>query len=256
MVQEYAQEVDFETFERKFWPKHCSRESNRNLTPATCWTEIFSVIKGSYNSCEYAGKGMPKDKYVNAVYRNTILEQHEKDAIYGVYVKYEHWKKSIKGFDFMDLVNHILRELQGTYYRGTSIHFMLVDEVQDLTPATIKLLLKITEQNVYFAGDTAQTIAKGVGFRFCDLKGMLNMTDFEAPKVLQLTVNFRSHNRILTLANSIITAIELFFPLTIDKLHKEKSNLDGLKPIILDSKLLDSLFYILLGKNQQHQQHQ
>jgi ATP-dependent exoDNAse (exonuclease V) beta subunit len=126
---------------------------------------------------------------------------------------------------------------------------MLVDEVQDLTPATIKLLLKITEQNVYFAGDTAQTIARGVGFRFCDLKGMLNMTDFDAPKVLQLTVNFRSHNRILTLANSIITAIELFFPLTIDKLHKEKSNLDGLKPIILDSNLLDSLFYVLMGKN-------
>ena len=61
---------------------------------------------------------------------------------------------------------------------------MLVDEVQDLTPATIKLLLKVTEQNVYLAGDTAQTIAKGVGFRFCDLKQMLNLNDFEAPKVL------------------------------------------------------------------------
>jgi len=61
----------------------------------------------------------------------------------------------IKGFDFMDIVNHILRELTGSFYRGTPIHFMLVDEVQDLTAATIKLLLKITEQNVYFAGDTA-----------------------------------------------------------------------------------------------------
>lgn len=61
---------------------------------------------------------------------------------------------------------------------------MLVDEVQDLTPATIKLLLKVTEQNIYFAGDTAQTIAKGVGFRFCDLKHLLNLSDFQAPKVL------------------------------------------------------------------------
>jgi hypothetical protein len=55
----------------------------------------------------------------------------------------------------MDIVNHILRELKGAQYRGTPIHFMLVDEVQDLTAATIKLLLNITEQNVYFAGDTA-----------------------------------------------------------------------------------------------------
>jgi len=51
------------------------------------------------------------------------------------------------------------------------------------------------------------------------------------------------------LANSIISAIELFFPLTIDKLIKEKSTIDGLKPIILDSNLLESLFYVLLGKS-------
>lgn len=74
---------------------------------------------------------------------------------------------------------------------------------------------------MYFAGDTAQTIAKGVGFRFCDLKQMLNMNEYDAPKVLQLTVNFRSHNKILNLANSVISAIELFFPMTIDKLRKE-----------------------------------
>jgi superfamily I DNA/RNA helicase len=78
---------------------------------------------------------------------------------------------------------------------------------------------------------------------------MLNLSDFDAPKVLQLTTNFRSHNKILNLANSLIGAIELFFPMTIDKLKKENSPIDGLKPIILDSHLLDSLFYILLGKD-------
>ena len=66
-----------------------------------------------------------------------------------------------------------------------------------------------------------------------------------------MTVNFRSHNKILTLANSIISAIELYFPMTIDKLIKEKSTIDGLKPIVLDSSLLDSLFYVLLGKEKQ-----
>ena len=51
------------------------------MTPAQCWTEIFSVIKGSHNSCEYAGKGLPKDKYVSAVYRKSILDQSEKDIL-------------------------------------------------------------------------------------------------------------------------------------------------------------------------------
>lgn len=44
------------------------------MTPAQVWTDIFSVIKGSHNSCEYAGKGLPKDKYVSAVYRKTLLD--------------------------------------------------------------------------------------------------------------------------------------------------------------------------------------
>ena len=55
----------------------------------------------------------------------------------------------------MDIVNHCNREIDAYRYFGSPVHFMLVDEVQDLTPATIKLLVKVTEQNVYMAGDTA-----------------------------------------------------------------------------------------------------
>ena len=178
--------------------------------------------------------------------RNIYLEMNKEGAaVYQLFTKYEAWKREIKGFDFMDLVNHVLRELQGISYRSTPIHFMLVDEVQDLTPAALKLLLKVTEQNVYFAGDTAQTIAKGVGFRFSDLKQLLNLNEFQTPKLMQLTVNFRSHNNILTLANSLISALELFFPSTIDKLRKERSEVVGLKPIVLN--VVESLFYVLKG---------
>jgi superfamily I DNA and RNA helicase len=48
--------------------------------------------------------------------------------------------------------------------------YLLVDEVQDLPPKAIKLLLECASENVFFAGDTAQTIAKGVGSRFGDLR--------------------------------------------------------------------------------------
>ena len=76
---------------------------------------------------------------------------------------------------------------------------MMVDEVQDLTHSTIFLLLKVNEQSLFFSGDTAQTIARRVGFRFCDLQGLFNSQEsynqlaLEAPKVKQLTTNFRSH---------------------------------------------------------------
>ena len=109
IIQEYAQEVDYESFEKKFWPKYCYRE--RHLTPAAVWTEIFSVIKGSHNSCEFPLKGIPKDVYINSSSKRSTISNDERKTIYSYYERYEMWKRDFKGFDFMDLVNHILREL-------------------------------------------------------------------------------------------------------------------------------------------------
>ena len=49
------------------------------------------------------------------------------------------------------------------------VHTLSVDEVQDLTPAQImllKFLCNDAEHGFLLAGDTAQTIAHGVNFRF------------------------------------------------------------------------------------------
>lgn len=62
------------------------------------------------------------------------------------------------------------------------------------------------------------------------------------PKVCQLSINFRSHSKILDLANSIIGVIETLFPQTIDKLYKEKSTIDGMRPVFMDSGKPEHLF--------------
>lgn len=136
------------------------------------------------------------------------------------------------------------------------MHFLMVDEVQDLTQNLISLLMTMAEKNIFFTGDTAQTIAKGVGFRFYDLKSIFNeqndfMDDqvvkynFDPPKVLQLTKNFRSHSRILDCANSVVALLELLFPKTIDKLLKEQSDIDGPKPIVIEHSKQTSLEAVL-----------
>jgi superfamily I DNA/RNA helicase len=89
----------------------------------------------------------------------------------------------------------------------------MIDEVQDLPHAIIYLLSKTASYGVFYSGDTAQTIAKGVGFRFCDLKSLFDTKSIDTslklakPKIKHLTVNFRSHNNILQLANSIISCL-------------------------------------------------
>ena len=69
----------------------------------------------------------------------------------------------------------------------------------------------------------------------------------KVPIIKQLTVNFRSHNQILEVANSLVTLIELFFPKTIDRLKKERSNMVGPKPMILEGVDIDLLFFVLSG---------
>ena len=55
---------------------------------------------------------------------------------------------------------------------------MMIDEVQDLPHAILLLFIKITEQGLFFAGDTAQTLAQGVGFRFCDMRNVFDDKNF------------------------------------------------------------------------------
>ena len=129
----------------------------------------------------------------------------------------------------------------------------MIDEVQDLPHSIIYLLSKTVKYGVFYSGDTARTIAKGVGFRFCGLKNLFEsrLVDVSLklakPVVKQLTVNFRSHNNILQLANSLLSSIEILFPKTIDRLKKEVSNLKGPKPMILAEGSQELLFYVLCG---------
>ena len=157
-------------------------------------------------------------------------------------MRYERWKVREGAFDFCDVVSHILQNiLVGDLYRGPPIHFMMCDEVQDLPPATLMLLIRLGE-HCFFSGDSAQTIAKGVGFRFSQLRNLFRPVqhnprerNVELPSIHQLSINFRSHGKILDLANSLIKIIELGYPNTIDKLKREVSWVEGLKPMMLQS---------------------
>ena len=246
--QAFAQEVDFEMFESKFYGKNKGRLS---ISAMNVWTEIFSVIKGGLQTDWYgyirrgATSIMQKKKYFNIKSSMDYLSLKERNQIYWIYVKYEQWKTENNLYDFMDVVKHVSLHYPG--YLKSKIDYLIVDEVQDLTPLTIQLLVSVTNKNVFFWGDTAQTIAKGVGFRFYDLKNIFEDCRVSIPSVVQLTKNYRSHSKILDLANSVVDLIEWFFPETIDKLQREASNLDGPKPIILEEFKDEDLMAMMIG---------
>ena len=237
-------EVDFDYFYRHFWPKVRMQTS---LSALTVWTEMQANIKGDPSI-----PGIPiisaeiETVYMSMGMKKSFLSGIERKKVFKILIDYEAWKTQIGGYDFQDFVRHIRIELDSSGYTGNRIHFMMVDEVQDCTGNLLKILMKITEQNLFFAGDTAQTIAKGVGFRFCDLRSLFNDCQFERAELVQLSKNFRSHGRILDLGNSVVRLIQALFPETIDPMDPEVSSLDGPKPVILSTNSSKDLEMILL----------
>ncbi|CAG9320671.1 unnamed protein product [Blepharisma stoltei] len=244
-------EIDFAAFSERFYP---SLTWKNKFSPLILWTEISAYIKGSPKAYLSRGFYLSQEEYLELGRKSSMLSKEEKVEVYRAFGLYEDWKRSVNGYDFQDLVNYILCEIHYHGYKGIPIHYMMIDEVQDLTSATLNLLMQVTDQKLVFSGDTAQTIAKGVGFRFCDLKSLFFEASMTPPTVRQLTINFRSHNQILELANSVVALLETLFPLTIDKMGKEKSLKDGPHPIIINSGNPEDLLEVLYCSSEENPQ--
>ena len=122
-----------------------------------------------------------------------------------------------------------------------------------MTQAELWLFFMIckTPGGFFFAGDTAQTIERGIGFRFCDLQTLFHYEKQlnDKPQIFQLTNNYRSHSGILNLASHVVELIEHFFPLTIDKLKKDRGMYKGPTPVILETKMNDFLLHLVGNEN-------
>ncbi|KOO22984.1 lupus brain antigen 1-like protein [Chrysochromulina tobinii] len=181
-----------------------------------------------------------------------------RDLVYDLYLKYEAWKESIGAYDVMDACFAIYTALRAEGYRGPRLDEIYVDEVQDFTQAEIRLFLEVcVDKNaLFFTGDTCQTIARGVGFRFEDLTTMffqlgeqqrkelsargLRPDDMpkralvQVPRVNQLSVNYRTHNGILGAASQIVSLLLELFPHSVDALEKDHSQIEfGAHQVVL-----------------------
>jgi superfamily I DNA/RNA helicase len=109
----------------------------KKISSTLVWTEIFSVIKGGMSSCQYYMGYLPKQAYVQKE-GSEFLGLNERRMIYYLFLEYERWKAEQNAYDFMDVVNHLQKRLwYGDTLKRMSIDYLMVDEVQDLTPKTL-----------------------------------------------------------------------------------------------------------------------
>lgn len=232
-------------FKEIVWPK-ISHEYGKEFDPMLVWLEIQSFIKGSEFAIE-KGTSLSFTEYKDVGNRMAPNFSSHRDVIYKLYVKYCRFVRNSRHsnylFDECDLVLDLHNRLKRTGDVAWSIHSVYIDEVQDFTQAELSIFIRCCRDpnSMFFTGDTAQSIMRGIAFRFQDLRSCFHRIHSRVPYIgvpeepLKLTINYRSHSGILKLAGSVIDLISEFFKDSIDHLPDDEGMFPGPMPVFLDS---------------------
>ncbi|KAI3933244.1 hypothetical protein MKW92_003652 [Papaver armeniacum] len=264
-----SKEVNFDRFNTLYWP-HFNSEMTKKLDSSTVFTEIISHIKGGLIGGRVPDGKLSKEDYKSlSLGRVSILSMETREMIHDIFIDYEK-KKVLNGeFDLSDFVIDLHSRLKSGNYRGDDMDFVYIDEVQDLTMRQIGLFKYICRNFVegfVFSGDTAQTIARGIDFRFQDIRSLFfneflhdsqsngkgNVKDKDQSRVseiFQLNQNFRTHAGVLHLSQSVIELLYHFFPHSIDILSPETSLIYGEAPVLLESVKDENAIITIFGNS-------
>ncbi|KAK4406243.1 Helicase SEN1 [Sesamum angolense] len=245
-------EVTYDRFLSLYWPQF-SEKLKKNLDPSRVFIEIMSHIKGGLQEGEACDSKRSRQHYISlSDSRISTLSAEKREAIYNIFEAYEKMKMALGEFDLADFVIDIHIRVNNGNLPGDKMDFVYIDEVQDLTMRQISLfryICKNVDEGFVFSGDTAQTIARGIDFRFEDIRSLFYNEFFMKSRncefsgrrekghisdVFSLSQNFRTHTGVLRLAQSVIDLICHFFPQSIDVLAPETSLIYGESPVVFE----------------------
>ncbi|XP_040446265.1 TPR and ankyrin repeat-containing protein 1 isoform X1 [Falco naumanni] len=255
--------VTYDVFANEIWPKMIKGKSLYN--PALVWKEIKSFLKGSFEALSCFGGKLTEEQYKKLGRKRSPNFTEDRSEIYHLFCLYQQIRSQRGYFDEEDLLYNLSQRLSKLRELPWSIHEFYGDEIQDFTQAELALLMKcINDPNAMFlTGDTAQSIMKGVAFRFSDLRSLFHYASKNSMnkkqrvrkprRIYQLYQNYRSHSGILRLASGVVDLLQHYFPESFDRLPKDCGLFDGPKPTVLESCSVSDLAILLRGNKRKTQ---
>ncbi|KAI0369977.1 hypothetical protein BV20DRAFT_330785 [Pilatotrama ljubarskyi] len=230
--------ISDKTFLGTYW-FHFPQSLTKSLNPDLVFSEFLGVIQGSNEALNSEKGHLDRDTYCRRGHRSLISDADQREAIYELYLAYRKKKKQLWQRDAADRTYELVNALKEERFPGRPVDFLYVDEAQDnlLTDTYVLRALCPNPHGMFWAGDTAQTIAAGSAFRFSELKAFLHQASAAsgapAPPSLtmfDLTTNYRSHSGIVNCAAAIVELITRFWPDSVDRLPQERGMTVGPKP--------------------------
>ena len=258
-------EIGMTYFTETIWPctPNYKELRKKGVDPTFAWQEIKSFIKGSVEALMSESGCLDKHAYFEYGSRKAPSFTGLREEIYTCFEYYAKACKCDGLFDECDLVYHIYKRLKQTNTDlNWVVHNFYIDEVQDFTEAELFLLLSCSRcpNGNFLSGDTAQSIMKGVSFRFKDVRSLFhhlgkkheNLIKVAVPDIYKLTVNYRSQIGILRLADSVLELLEHFFPDSFDNIKDDNEKSQALpfeaqKPMVVKYTDISELGDILRG---------
>ena len=166
-------EVTYEVFAKQLWPK-MQKKARVDYHPTLVWMEITSFIEGSVEALNTEHGHLSLEQYKNLGRKRAPNFTGDRDVIYELFKQYCHLKSQNTLFDEGDVIFNLYQRMK--HYQSTEwvIHQFFVDETQDFTQAELCLLIQCCQNpnDMFLTGDTAQSIMRGISFRFEDLKSL------------------------------------------------------------------------------------
>eukprot|EP00826_Nyctotherus_ovalis_P043811 TRINITY_DN4664_c0_g5_i3.p1 TRINITY_DN4664_c0_g5~~TRINITY_DN4664_c0_g5_i3.p1 ORF type:complete len:367 (-),score=113.52 TRINITY_DN4664_c0_g5_i3:47-1147(-) len=119
-------EVQYEQFRILFWNKfYGNKKLPPNISCSAVWKEIYTYIKGSTKSHEFAGRYLPLVGYQKLFKPASILTKEEEKLVYDIFLAYQKWMNENMNYDFLDILNHVLDNIKWGY-RGVPMYSALI----------------------------------------------------------------------------------------------------------------------------------
>jgi len=171
------------------------RQAFGGIDPHQAFEEIRGVI-----ACAATGV-LDRAAYAALGVRQSIFEPAQRDRLYDLFEKYRAWLADAGLFDLNLVAQDYLRRAQPRY------DFVVVDEVQDMTPVQLALVLRTLRQSGQFllCGDSNQIVHPNF-FSWAQVKTLFwNDPALAQRQSLQvLSANFRNGQRVTALANTLL----------------------------------------------------
>lgn len=171
------------------------RQQFKGIDAHQAFEEIRGVITAD------AGGVLTRDQYAALGARQSIFAPAERTALYDLFEKYRAWLQEARLFD-LNLVSHDWqRQVQPRY------DFVVIDEVQDLTPVQLALVLRMLKKPGQFllCGDSNQIVHPNF-FSWSKVKSLFwhDPELAERQQLHTLRANFRNGTQVTRIANTLL----------------------------------------------------